>query len=307
MATSVDNAHVAIITDLDKSVHLFSIPNLQHISTRVLPKRPCTLTFTPDSSFILSGDKFGDVYALPLDANDSSERHTQPGGSRQPKRRRLNGTGEPFKPSATELTVHSERNRRALENQRRQAEADAAARSGKGEQIEEEAEGYDLILGHVSMLLDLISVRVPAPETDPSQRKRHHRDYILTSDRDEHIRVSRGIPQAHIIESFCQGHKSFVSKLCIVGQDTLISGGGDDFMSVWDWQKSRLLTKLDLRRRLEETKALQKGQPIAVSGIWALPDPDGKEVGVRIFFVLFPLPCSCALFFWSSIIRADMG
>lgn len=289
LVTSNDDAHAAIITDLDKSVHLFSIPNLQQIDTHVLPKRPCALTFTPDASFILSGDKFGDVYALPPEANELQGRRPQLGGSRRTKRRRLNGIGEPFKPSATELTVHSERNRRALENQRRQAEADAAARSKEVEQDGETALGYDPILGHVSMLLDLVTIRVPAPVTGGGHGGRHYRDYLFTSDRDEHIRISRGPPQAHIIEGFCQGHRSFVSKLCIVEQDTLISGGGDDFLCVWDWQRSQLLTKLDLRRRLEQSQALEKGQPIVVSGIWALPDPDDKKVQVRFSFLLFPL------------------
>jgi len=78
------------------------------------------------------------------------------------------------------------------------------------------------------------------------------RNYILTADRDEHIRVSRGIPQTYIIEGFCLGHKSFVSKICILSSDLLVSGGGDDELYVWDWQYGRLLFKLDLRRAVDD-------------------------------------------------------
>jgi tRNA (guanine-N(7)-)-methyltransferase subunit TRM82 len=56
----------------------------------------------------------------------------------------------------------------------------------------ENPSGGTLILGHTSVLTT--SVLTP----DES--------YIITADRDEHIRVS-WFPQGHTIESFCLGHK----------------------------------------------------------------------------------------------------
>lgn len=57
------------------------------------------------------------------------------------------------------------------------------------------ASGFEhkLLLGHVSMLTDIALVVL------------NGRNYIITADRDEHIRISRGIPQSHIIEGFCLG------------------------------------------------------------------------------------------------------
>ena len=88
---------------------------------------------------------------------------------------------------------------------------------------------HELLLGHVSMLTDIASATVGS------------RSYIVTADRDEHIRVSRGIPQAHIIEGFCQGHEEFVSRLCFTKSRHLVSGGGDAYLYVWDWLFYRLL------------------------------------------------------------------
>ncbi len=79
------------------------------------------------------------------------------------------------------------------------------------------------------------------------------RDYILTADRDEHIRVSRGIPQTHVIEGFCLGHEEFVSRLCIPSSrpEILISGGGDDKLFVWEWLTGRLVSTVDIASHIK--------------------------------------------------------
>ncbi|KAI5956695.1 TRM82 [Candida theae] len=89
------------------------------------------------------------------------------------------------------------------------------------------------ILGHVSMLTDVV---VGVHNDKP---------FLITSDRDEHIRVSN-YPKAYAIKSFLQGHEEFVSQLCLVG-DLLVSGGGDDYLFVWNWYTGELLSKFDLK------------------------------------------------------------
>ena len=215
---------------------------------RCMPKRPSSITLTPNDKNILVADKFGDVYSLPLLWEPAEEVAVTPEPKDEPKK---------FAPSANVLTVHSGRNRKALEEQLKQAQ--------KGPKHVKEAPKFkrDLILGHVSMLTDVASIAVGS------------RSYILTADRDEHIRVSRGLPQAHIIEGFCQGHDQFVSRLCFTQAGKLVSGGGDEHIYLWDWLENRLLKKLPL---LEPILEHFKGDAqfaefkAAVSGIWRVPN-----------------------------------
>jgi tRNA (guanine-N(7)-)-methyltransferase subunit TRM82 len=238
-----------------------------------MPKRPCAVLVTPDNKTILCGDKFGDVYSLPLFPSavvDKVEESTQEdAGSKK------------YVPSATTLTVHSGRNRRALENQMKQKDLQAKAREGPKFE-------YQLLLGHVSMLTD---VQFATEEVDGKIR-----GYIITADRDEHIRISRGAPQAHIIEGFCLGHKDFISKICLLsGTELLISGGGDDWLGVWDWRAGSLKEKRDMRSALttlfsSQTTSFGAESPIAVSGLWAVPaGAENKEATVLV--ACEKLPC----------------
>lgn len=56
---------------------------------------------------------------------------------------------------------------------------------------EEDNEKLNPIVGHVSMVTDMVLT--------PDDK------YVITSDRDEHIRVSR-YPNGYNIETFCLGH-----------------------------------------------------------------------------------------------------
>jgi tRNA (guanine-N(7)-)-methyltransferase subunit TRM82 len=191
---------------------------------RAMPKRPCAIAVTADDSTIISADKFGDVYSLPLQFSSNATPSTDLPSTPTPE------PSKPFVSAANHLTVHSQRNRKALENQRHQ--------SNKPPEKTEPTFEHKLLLGHVSMLTDLALVTSP-----------EGRNFILTADRDEHIRISRGIPQAHILEGFCLGHEEFISRLCIPKErpEVLISGGGDDEICVWDWLNGSLVGKTDLK------------------------------------------------------------
>lgn len=186
----------------------------------------------------MCADKFGDVYGLPLELGDLPEADVEAGheisstsnSSAQGKLRAVSKKG------ANELTVHSKRNLRALEEQRRHQEK-IKDKPKDGPEFE-----HSLLLGHVSMLTTILAMEV------------ENRPYLLTADRDEHIRISRGIPQSHIIEGFCLGHTSFVNAMCIpdARQDILISGGGDNELFVWRWLDCQLLSKADLLTHAQE-------------------------------------------------------
>ncbi|KAL8846288.1 MAG: hypothetical protein Q9221_008619 [Calogaya cf. arnoldii] len=202
-----------------------------------MPKRPCAIAFTPDQSTVICGDKFGDVYALPLACSDSpTERlaHVKTDEAVQEP----HTTEYPFVPSATLRTVHTLRNQEALKHQQNQKNKKSSKNAVDFER--------ELLFGHVSLLTDLICVSIPRTTSANPQ----DRTYIISADRDEHIRVSRGMPQAHIIEGFCLGHTQFVSRLCIPSWNPqiLISGGGDDYLLVWDWLSNRVLHRIDLRK-----------------------------------------------------------
>lgn len=94
----------------------------------------------------------------------------------------------------------------------------------------------DPLLGHVSMLT---GVALAKNELD--------QDVIITTDRDEHIRVSQ-YPKASIIDKFLFGHEAFISSILIPNFDKslLISGGGDNFINLWNWYKGGQLDRFNL-------------------------------------------------------------
>ncbi|TKA78429.1 hypothetical protein B0A55_03060 [Friedmanniomyces simplex] len=274
LAVSPNQQHAVAVTD-DKHVRVFSLfdGNLVELSQRCMPKRPCAIQVLPENTTIICGDKFGDVYSLPLLPETATEVDTEPGAAKDTAPEA--DTGKPaFKPSATNLTVHTQRNRKALEAQMQQK-----AFSAKKEALQFE---HKLLLGHVSMLTD---VAYATRKVDGRER-----GYILTADRDEHIRISRGPPQSHVIEGYCLGHKEFVSKLCLVpGMNLLISGGGENELYVWEWPSCTLKRTIPLYDAMlsmqvpgskESYRAYSKdgvqipsgsGKNLAISGLWTVP------------------------------------
>lgn len=88
------------------------------------------------------------------------------------------------------------------------------------------------LIGHVSMLTDVLLAK-----------NEQGKKYLITSDRDEHIRVSH-YPQAFIIDKFLFGHTEFISSLHIPSWNPqwLFSAGGDDTIFLWDWVKGSKLS-----------------------------------------------------------------
>ncbi|RYC62844.1 hypothetical protein CHU98_g3360 [Xylaria longipes] len=260
-ATS-DGSHVIAVTGQDKTLWVFEHDgkgSLTEVSRRAMPKRPCSLALLADGRTILSADKFGDVYALPLvpDQGDgavsipASASSTPAPASSQPLR------------GANVFTVHSQRNRRALEDQQRQRETNAKRDLPK----EGPRFAHEVLLGHVSMLTSVLT----AKDTND-------RPYIITADRDEHIRVSRGMPQSHVIETYCLGHGSFINALCIHPSRSgiLVSGGGDNELFVWDWLAGELLCTVDLLAHVR--KVLPDATKLAVVKLIAFATTEGLVV-----------------------------
>ena len=230
---------------------------------REMPKRPCAIALTSDDSSILVADKFGDVYSIPFFVLNDPIQSPKKEQAERPKA---------FQPSASQLTVHTKRNLHALEQQMRYG-AKLAPKVGPTFQ-------RTLLLGHVSMLTDVAFVQLP-----PSAESAASREFILTADRDEHIRVSRGPPQAYIIEGYCLGHTSFVSRICVPQWDrrVLISGGGDDFILIWDWLQRRVLRKvaLDEISGSQDGNSISSSGDVAVAGIWDIPVGDNSDLRIE--------------------------
>lgn len=98
-------------------------------------------------------------------------------------------------------------------------------------------ENGTLLLGHLSMLLDILI-------TDDGK-------YILTTDRDEKIRVSM-FPHSYNIVSYCLGHNKFVTNICELPHDkqVLISSGGDGTFMLWDYLQGKELLSVNFSEKI---------------------------------------------------------
>ncbi|KAI0555348.1 hypothetical protein F4679DRAFT_523420 [Xylaria curta] len=260
LTVTADGSHVIAVTGQDKTLWVFEHDgkgSLAEVSRRAMPKRPCSLALTADGRTILSADKFGDVYALPLVPDQGYDVVSIPASSSQAP-----ASSQPLR-GANLFTVHSQRNRRALEDQQRQRETNAKRDLPK----EGPKFAHEVLLGHVSMLTSVLTAK------DANERP-----YIITADRDEHIRVSRGIPQPHVIETYCLGHASFVNALCMHPSKSgiLISGGGDNELYVWNWLAGELLCTVDLLGHVR--KVLPDAIKLAVVKLVAFPTTEGLVV-----------------------------
>ncbi|OBA20262.1 hypothetical protein METBIDRAFT_43849 [Metschnikowia bicuspidata var. bicuspidata NRRL YB-4993] len=96
------------------------------------------------------------------------------------------------------------------------------------------------ILGHVSMLSDVLVA------------EHNNQQFVLTGDRDEHIKVTH-YPLSYVVKHWLFGHHEFVSCMHLpsFNKDLLISGGGDDYLLLWDWWASKQLSRVELRDLIE--------------------------------------------------------
>ncbi|CAH6719800.1 tRNA (guanine-N(7)-)-methyltransferase non-catalytic subunit Trm82p [[Candida] jaroonii] len=174
-----DNKYLIGITDSDKSIIIFEI-NLNEdnclklIKRQTFPKRPCSISIADDNSTVIIGDKFGDVYKIPIIGENVPEKDLKP------------------------------------------------------------------ILGHVSLLTDVLIT------------EHNGKQYILSSDRDEHIKVSN-YPITYVVKHWLFGHDEFISSMVQFDFDRelLVTGGGDDYIYLWNWYGNKLLSKYPLRDLIE--------------------------------------------------------
>ncbi|KAF4499953.1 tRNA (guanine-N(7)-)-methyltransferase subunit trm82 [Fusarium agapanthi] len=274
LTSTPDNSHILAITGHDKAIWVFENDgkgSLNQISKRTLPKRPSDVVIAPDSQIIVA-DKFGDVYSLPLLYDPTLRTASTPAPAKPA-----------YKPSANTTTVHSKRNLRALQEQQRQMELSTRTKNDSNSKAEGPDFEITLLLGHVSMLTALV--------IGESEGRR----YILTADRDEHIRVSRYFPQSYVIESFCFGHTEFISSIVTPASrgDVLVSGGGDEDLFVWDWKANELLSKISILSLAQ--KILPEITKVAVSGLYSLVYPhDGSD----LVYILAICQDISAIFSW---------
>ncbi|CAO3587620.1 unnamed protein product [Absidia cylindrospora] len=100
-------------------------------------------------------------------------------------------------------------------------------------------EKFEPIVGHVSMITDVIL-------SDDEK-------YVITADRDEHIRVSR-FPNGYNIENFCLGHTDVVTVIRLLPWDKniLVSAGGDNTICLWDFVKGTRIQSFNYQEHVQQ-------------------------------------------------------
>lgn len=297
LEATTDGRHLVVMMGHDKTLRVLAHDlqgYLTQLSVRVMPKRPCAVAFTADGQTILSGDKFGDVYALPLvevektEAEKATEKAEKEAAEKEAadKKAEQEAIVAPLRLEANKFTVHTKGNRQALENQRRQKEL--LLQQGLDPQkkdAEASSSEYQLLLGHVSMLTAVAVAEGYLEGEHAKKEGKRGRPLILTADRDEHIRVTRGVvgptaatSQTHVIETFCLGHTSFVSRLCIPASrpDRLVSGGGDGELRVWNfWPEGQLVGTADLASLVAGVSGAEA--KVALSGLYAFGSKSARD------------------------------
>lgn len=93
-----------------------------------------------------------------------------------------------------------------------------------------------LLMGHLSMITD---VKLTSDEK-----------YLITSDRDEKIRVSF-YKNSYNIQSYLLGHGEFVTQIELIDDKNLVSVSGDSKVFLWDLESSTVKQQLDCGELLQ--------------------------------------------------------
>ncbi|XP_074618390.1 tRNA (guanine-N(7)-)-methyltransferase non-catalytic subunit wdr4-like isoform X4 [Acropora palmata] len=112
--------------------------------------------------------------------------------------------------------------------------------------IYDSSQEKELLLGHVSMILDMVLTKDDR--------------FLITSDRDEKIRVSC-YPNSYNIHSFWLGSLDFISCLALLeteSQDILVSGGGDGFVRFWKTKSGQQIMAMKIDEEVENIKQEQE-------------------------------------------------
>lgn len=87
------------------------------------------------------------------------------------------------------------------------------------------------LLGHMNIVYDVLW----SPDCK----------FIVTCDRDDKIRVTH-YPEAYDIQSYCLGHKEFVSSICWLNDKILLSVSGDQTMRLWNYVDGKEIAIFEL-------------------------------------------------------------
>ncbi|KAE9392325.1 WD40 repeat-like protein [Gymnopus androsaceus JB14] len=221
------NTHLATLAD-DKRLKVWKLDGLELLHERELPKRPTSAVFTVDGQTIVVADKFGDVFSYPLHPPPADSAAAPESDGSKLTALHVSEGAAPVEDSSTntaletvepEPSAEPSKKKRKSKKQKRH-ENPPTPRNSLASHVP--TSNGTLVLGHTSLLTSFLLT--------PDGK------YIVTADRDEHIRVS-WFPQGFCIESFCLGHTQFVSAIHIPSAhpDALISGGGDAELKIWDW------------------------------------------------------------------------
>ncbi|KAJ3084465.1 WD repeat-containing protein 4 [Rhizoclosmatium hyalinum] len=114
------------------------------------------------------------------------------------------------------------------------------------------SEKAKLLLGHCSLVTDMILS--------------HENGLLITSDRDEKIRVSL-FPDTFEIDGFCLGHKGFITKMAPVPNrpTEIISGGGDGTLIRWNVTTHSEIDQLSIAELAEELKPVNGTSPTIIT------------------------------------------
>lgn len=211
---------IALVT-LTKIVQVWQLKEIDSnklelslIWSRIAIKKGNCLSFSKDGSRLLLADKFGDVFGFCIDDDIKMNKNWI---------------------VVEENKIDKDDKEEPVKEPKNVQKALAAT-----SRLTSKASYYPIILGHISMLFNVL--------ISPCGK------YVLTSERDEKIRVSL-YPNSYEIGGFLLGHQQYVATLCFIEdkkKNLLLSGGGDEYIILWDWKKYELISKFNIKDMIKE-------------------------------------------------------